>query len=142
MRKIILTLCLSALTLPLLALELPKIAMIVAKDSSLGEISLLEIRLAYLGQRQFIGKEKVKPVMHGNDQLSSSFFALVLGYPRDFYKKLWAKKALQDGMGGPKVLLSSQDILRQVAGNKAALGFVEADKALAFPGVKVVYQTP
>ncbi len=115
-----------------------KISIVVKKDGALTQLSLKDIRAIYLGEMRYVGENKIIPLVNADDRVAREFYSTVLNKSADRYKLIWAEKALQDGVDPPPVYGQDPDILRMVASNDYAVGFVDAGNAVLSREVKVL----
>jgi hypothetical protein len=117
-----------------------KIVVIVKADGSLSGLRAKDISAVYLGDKSFEGSAKIEPLVNGDGALTDLFMKKVLNKTKAQYKKIWSGKAFIDGLSAPSVLPASEDVLRTVEKDDAAIGFV-AEKDLPRNGgnVKVIY---
>jgi hypothetical protein len=117
-----------------------KIVVIVKADGALAGLPATDIRSVYLGDKSFEGGAKIEPLVNGDETLTDLFMKKVLNKTKAQYKKIWSGKAFIDGLSAPPVLPASEDVIRAVEKDDAAIGFVaEKDLLKGDKNLKVIY---
>ncbi len=115
------------------------IAVIVHKSSSLSNLSLAELKTYFKLESQFWkNNERVQAAILSYEKPESlKFNAVVYELPGEGIKKLWIQKIFRGQIKeAPKLQKTEEDMLKFVASNTGAIGFVSADKVDA--SVKVI----
>jgi hypothetical protein len=116
-----------------------KIVVIVKADGALARLGAQDIRSVYLGDKSFEGSAKIEPLVNGDDALTDLFLKKVLNKTKTQYRKIWSAKAFIDGLTAPTVLPASEDVIRMVQKDDAAIGFVAERDLLDNKDLKVIY---
>ena len=96
------------------------------------ELTPEEVKEIFLGEVQFAGSLKLRPVDNAGAQ--SDFLAQVLKMSAAKYQGAWTKKAFRDGQNPPPVKATDAEVLGFVKRNPGAIGYVSSVPA----GVKIV----
>src|SRR5260221_9453455 len=70
----------------------PRVVVIVKKGGLLNDISLRDIQSIYLGEKLFVGKNKIIPLLNSDEEAVHVFFSVILRCRQVEYKKAWAQK--------------------------------------------------
>lgn len=97
----------------------------------------------YLGDVRFWrdGTEIVLFDQQPSSEVKSSFYDY-LGRSITRMKSLWLRRRLAGEGDPPEALASDAEVLARVAETPGAIGFVRADRARGYPGVRVVRVVP
>ena len=91
-----------------------------------------DIRDVYLGEKQFSGAVRLRPVDNAGAQ--EAFLAEVLHLSPTAYGASWTKKAFRQGLAQPPLQANDAEVIEFVRRTEGAVGYVKA----APPGVKVL----
>jgi hypothetical protein len=86
------------------------------------KVSIDDVKEAYLGDLQFRGPVRLKPVHHAAHQ--TRFVEAVLGMSADRYGIWWTKKAFRDGLNPPDARATDEEIIAYVSKTLGGLGYV------------------
>ncbi|MBI4979118.1 MAG: hypothetical protein HZC28_16680 [Spirochaetes bacterium] len=122
--KTIITLLALSLMAPLAAQE-TDIALIVNKAIAVEKISAQDVRDIFTAKkRSWDDSTAVKIVIQSKNL--PSFFEKFLGMSDSSFKKLWLKLTLEGKAKAPTDLTSDTEVLKYVAENSGAIGYVKA----------------
>ena len=85
-------------------------------------VSIDDVREAYLGDMQFSGPVRLKPVHHAANH--AHFVEGVLRMTPDRYGIWWTKKSFRDGLNPPDTRSTDEEIVKYVSTTPGALGYV------------------
>jgi hypothetical protein len=97
-------------------------------------IAPADVRVIYIGERQFAGTVRLVPV--DNTSAQDKFLANVLKVDNDKYNSIWAKKSFREGVNPPPIKASDGEVVDFVRRTPGAVGYI-ADGSKAV-GVNVV----
>jgi ABC-type phosphate transport system substrate-binding protein len=116
------------------------VVVVNADNAAAGEIDRVEVKRLFLMQSpHWRGGEKVRPVELAESGARDTFLSDVLRMGDEDLKRYWIQLSYQRALSPAKVLESEGDVLRYVAEEKGAIGFVRAEAARATRGVKIVF---
>lgn len=95
-----------------------------------------EVREVYLGEKQFSGAVRLRPV--DNAAAQEPFLAKVMRMPASVYSTSWTKKAFREGLTPPPLQSTDSDVIEFVKRNEGAVGYVTTVPA----SVKVLQKVP
>lgn len=81
-----------------------------------------EVREAFLGKRQFAGNVLLRPV--DNAPSRADFVDRALDMDLMHYETHWTKKSFREGMQPPALKSGDHEVIRFVARNRGAVGYV------------------
>ena len=85
-------------------------------------ISSVEVKDIFLGEKQFAGDVKLKPV--DNAAVQKDFLSKYLDMDASKYNSIWTKKAFRDGLNPPPIKSSDADVIEYVKQTTGAIGYV------------------
>lgn len=93
-----------------------------------------------LGDQTFIGGTKLHVMGYvRDDAMTDAFMEAVLGMSGTRYRRYWVKEVFRSGRLPPRYVANAQEVLRHVAEEPGAIGFVPAEALDGATGVKVVF---
>jgi hypothetical protein len=95
-----------------------------------------EVRDVYLGEKQFSGAVRLRPV--DNAAVQEAFLAKVMHMPASVYGTSWTKKAFREGLTPPPLQSTDADVIEFVKRNEGSVGYVTT----APSNVKVLQKLP
>lgn len=110
-----------------------EIVVIVSSKSSATTMTADQIAQIYLGK-----SSEMKPVDSGEAPLRNQFYDKVAGKDEAQVKAIWSKLVFTGKATPPKQLPTSSDVVKAVAADPEAVGYV--DKGAVDGSVKVVYE--
>ena len=107
------------------------VAVIVSAKSTAATMSADEVSQIYLGR-----SKAMKPI--DNTPVRSQFYSKVTGKDEAQVKAIWSKLVFTGKASPPKVLASDADVVKAVASDPSAIGYV--DKGAVDSSVKVLLE--
>ncbi|HEX5099245.1 MAG TPA: hypothetical protein VFV94_07080 [Polyangiaceae bacterium] len=107
--------------------ERTRLVVIVAKTSSINDLSLAQLRRVYLGEPVDSGGQRLIPINHGstvNERLA--FDRLVLGMSKEEVARYWIDRRIRGQSGAPKAVDPDDVHQRVVAKLAGAIGYVRS----------------
>lgn len=101
-----------------------KMAVIVNIDSPMTTLSERDVRDIYMGEKKFFSGVKLMPIHYAEGPVKDTFLSLVVRLTPKEYKLHWTKKIFQEGASAPAIERRSPDVIRAVAKEKGAIGYV------------------
>lgn len=118
--------------------EARDIAVIVNHDLNIESLSLEEVRRIYLGEIQFLGEKRPKPVdQDENEEIRQVFLREVLRMSKPDYTKYWLHLVFQGGSNVPILRPNSAAVVETVRHLKGGIGYIWADEASDVKGIKI-----
>lgn len=115
------------------------ISIIVHPDLNIDSLSVKEVNAIYLGETEFLGKKRVKPIdQRENQEIRKIFLKDVLHISKTDYTRRWTHLIFMGGTTGPILKENSQEVIQLVQTLEGAIGYVWADEAAKAAGVKTV----
>lgn len=115
------------------------IAVIVNANDSVTTATIQDIRKIYLGEKQFNGSLKVKPIdQKEGSSIRKKFVEKVLSTTEENYKGYWIKKFFKEGMIPPVVKASSQEVIDAVLQENGNYGYIWKEEAKDKAGIKII----
>jgi hypothetical protein len=114
-----------------------RLAVVVGRNSSVGEVTLFDLKRLFMGEPVNAGGKRLLPL--NLPPLSSTrvgFDRTVLGMSPDDVVRYWIDRKIRGDSGAPKVLDSADLIQRVVARLEGAIGYVALSELR--PDVKLV----
>jgi ABC-type phosphate transport system substrate-binding protein len=111
------------------------VVVVVSAKSTTTTMTADEISQIYLGK-----SKAMKPMETSGAPIRTQFYTKVAGKDEAQVKAIWSKLVFTGKATAPKELPSSADVVKAVAADPNAIGYV--DKAAVDPSVKVVYAVP
>jgi ABC-type phosphate transport system substrate-binding protein len=109
-----------------------EVVVVVSAKSATTTMTADEISQIYLGK-----SKAMRPVETSGAPIRTQFYSKVAGKDEAQVKAIWSKLVFTGKATAPKELGSSADVVKAVAGDPNAIGYV--DKSAADSSVKVVY---
>ncbi|MEW5832565.1 MAG: hypothetical protein AB1763_07010 [Campylobacterota bacterium] len=111
---------------------------VVSKKSSIGTLSVSQIRDVFLQKRRSLGEQKTIPVnVLGHDEVRGAFESRVLGMDRNRLNAYWVKQHFQ-GVTPPLTQPSFESVKAFVENVEGAIGYLPGSMVDA--KVKAVYE--
>lgn len=115
---------------------------IVHKDNPVNTITVKDLTDIYLGRKSFwnmpAGPVRIRPVIN-NGEVKYKFFLMINATPWDFQTH-WIKMIYSGVADSPKTAKTDAEVLRHVADNQGAIGFVT--KGIIDSDVKIIKVVP
>ena len=93
-----------------------------------------EVRVIYIGEKQFAGTVRLVPV--DNTSVQEKFLGNFVRVDSDRYNSIWAKKSFREGVNPPATKASDGEVVDFVRRTPGAVGYIsDATKAV---GVNIV----
>jgi ABC-type phosphate transport system substrate-binding protein len=108
------------------------VVVVVSAKSSTTTMTADEVSQIYLGK-----SKAMKPVETSGSPIRSQFYSKVAGKDEAQVKAIWSKLVFTGKATAPKELPSSADVVKAVAADPNAIGYI--DKAAVDSSVKIVY---
>lgn len=119
--------------------EAREIAFVVNKKASIESIKLLEVKEIFLGDKQFWGSVKIKPIDYqGSKPIRGSFLDKVLRTNPTTFDNYWISKLFQEGGTPPSKKETFQEVIDEVSRDPGAIGYVYKDEIPDKSGIKVI----
>ena len=100
-------------------------------------LSADDLRAIYVGERTFVARTKVYPVEYAvTDEVSEGFLRTVVGMSPARFETYWIKEVFQSGRLPPRKAMNADEVLRLVAADPGAIGYVPADALRGVTSVK------
>jgi hypothetical protein len=97
-------------------------------------IAFADVRVIYVGEKQFAGAVRLVPV--DNSGAQERFLAAFLKVDGGKYNSIWAKKSFREGVNPPPLKATDGEVVEFVRRTPGAVGYIgDASKAV---GVNVV----
>jgi ABC-type phosphate transport system substrate-binding protein len=109
------------------------VVVVVSAKSTETTMTAEQITQIYLGK-----STKMKPLDSGDGPVRSQFYSKVAGKDEAQVRAIWSKLVFTGKAKPPTALPSSADVVKAVAADANALGYI--DRAALDPSVKVVYE--
>lgn len=108
-----------------------EVAVIVNSGNSESDVSLGELKSIYFGENKKWGNgSKIVLVdQKSNKELCEKFYKTTTGKSPSALKEIWIKKMLTGEMSPPKAFDSDQAVIKFVASNEGAIGFIDSQSA-------------
>jgi hypothetical protein len=128
----------SGYALPVIAEEAPlRLGLVVAKDSSVSDVSLQDIKRLYLGERVNAGSQRLLPLnLSPETRERRAFDKAVLNMEPEVIARYWIDRRIRGESGAPKALDTADLLQRVVARLEGAIGY--APMTAIRPEVKVI----
>jgi hypothetical protein len=115
------------------------VVLVAARDAAMEEISLLDIRKAYLGISVTFGGNALRPLRRNDDeQLNQIFLQTVIAMSERSYERRLLSLMLKFGTPRPDEVDGPDEIYRRLAGNPNAIAYMWKREAEQDRRVKVV----
>jgi ABC-type phosphate transport system substrate-binding protein len=111
------------------------VVVVVSAKSTTTTMTAEEISQIYLGK-----SKALKPVETAGAPIRSQFYSKVAGKDEAQVKAIWSKLVFTGKATAPKELPTSADVVKAVAADPNAIGYV--DKSAVDASVKIVYTVP
>jgi len=111
------------------------VVVVVSSKSTTTTLTADEISQIYLGK-----SKSMKPVETSGSPIRSQFYSKVAGKDEAQVKAIWSKLVFTGKATAPKELPSSAEVVKAVAADPEAIGYIE--KSAVDSSVKVVYTVP
>jgi ABC-type phosphate transport system substrate-binding protein len=111
------------------------VVVVVSAKSTTTTMTPEEISQIYLGK-----SKAMKPVETSSSPIRSQFYSKVAGKDEAQVKAIWSKLVFTGKATAPKELPSSAEVVKVVAADPEAIGYIE--KSAVDSSVKVVYTVP
>lgn len=109
-------------------------------DLPVDSLSAEQVRAVYLGELTFVERVKVQPVGYaGHGAISDGFLHTVVGMDPRRYETYWIKEVFHSGRLPPRMVGDADEMLRVVAGEAGAVGYVPAGSLAGVTSVKRLY---
>jgi hypothetical protein len=118
------------------------IAIIGNARGPLARLGRDDVRALYLGDRQFVGSEKVTVLHLPEGPEKDAFLLGVVGKSAKDYKLHWVQRVFQEGVGFPRVLPDPSAVIAEVESHPASLGYVPVRSIEGARGVVVLLRVP
>lgn len=103
-------------------------------------LSTDDLRAIYLGERTYVARMKVFPVAYAtSDLVTEGFLRAVVGKTPSQFEAYWVKEIFHSGRLPPRKALSVADVLRIVATDPGAVGYVPAEALQGLDSVKRLF---
>jgi len=134
-----------ALMLPMAAsLAEDAVVLVTRSDSSVEDISSLDIRKAYLGISVTIGGNSIRPIRRQeDDRLNMIFLQSVIAMSQKSYERRLISMMLKFGTPRPIEVDSGEELLEQLASSPGAIAYMwksEADAERRVKTIRVLWQ--
>jgi ABC-type phosphate transport system substrate-binding protein len=130
--------CLLALCLAVPA-RAAEIAVVVNPALPATDLDMNTLRQIYLGQRDFLGDVPVHPVDYrGRTKLRDSFLVATVGMSCRGFESYWVKEVFRSGHFPPRRVAGPAAMLKAVAEDPGAIGFVPVERLESAKGVRKV----
>jgi hypothetical protein len=131
-------LCLLALCLAVPA-RAAEIAVVVNPALPEQQLDVNTLRQIYLGERDFVGDVPVHPVDYrGRTRLRDDFLGATVGMSCRGFESYWVKEVFRSGHFPPLRVSGPEAMLKAVAENPGAVGFVPVERLAGAKGVRKV----
>ena len=115
------------------------VVLVVGNDSPIEEISLLDIRKAYLGITITMEGRTVRPLRQDeDDRLNLIFLQSVIAMSHKSYERRLLSMMLKYGTPRPVEVDDHEELVERLAGNRYAIGYMWKSEADANPRVKAI----
>lgn len=106
-------------------------------------LTLAEVKSIYVGEMTFLGGVKLDPLdySHGGPA-AEAFFAAVVGMDPPHFHGWWVKQVFHGGGIPPLMVDDVAEVLRMVAAEPGAIGFVPAESLAGVTTVKRLLSLP
>lgn len=102
-------------------------------------ISLSDLKKVYLGKKKHQGRYKLTPFdLKDNTAVKTAFIGKVMASTLGRYKAYWLKQQFREGNTPPRILHSTEDMLRAVRGERGAIGYLRKEDFKADLKIKVL----
>jgi hypothetical protein len=117
-----------------------EIVVVAHPDLPVDALSAEEVRAIYRGELPFVARVKVQPVgYNGDGVLADAFLRKVVGMNSRRFNTYWIKEVFHSGRLPPRMVDDIDEMLRLVAGEPGAIGFVPASSLKGVTSVKRLY---
>lgn len=119
--------------------ERRELAIIIHPSLDVQALSLEEVRQIYLGEVEFVGKKRIKPVdQEEGQEIRKEFLNDILHISKSDYSRRWMHLIFLGGTEGPILRKEGRGVIETVRRTKGAIGYVWADEAAGAEGVRIV----
>lgn len=115
------------------------VVLVVASETPIEEISLLDIRKAYLGISVTLGGHIIRPLRRGDDgRLNQIFMQSVIAMSEKSYERRLLSLMLKFGTPRPEEVDSLEQLLGRLAESRSSLAYMWKSEAEADERIKVI----
>jgi hypothetical protein len=118
------------------------LAVIVNANGPLIALTPHDVRALYLGERQFVGMDRVDVLHLPEGGAKGAFLSSVVGMTLKEYKLHWVQRVFQEGTSLPRVVAGPSAMAAEVSTRPNSLGYLPARVAKNVPGLKVLFVLP
>lgn len=119
-----------------------EIAVIVNANGPLTVLTPHDVRALYLGERQFVERDRVDVLHLPEGGAKGAFLSSVVGMTLKEYKLHWVQRVFQEGTSLPRVVAGPLAMAAEVSTRPNSLGYLPARVAKNAPGLKVLFVLP
>lgn len=99
-----------------------------------------EVKKIFLGEKAFVGDTKLHPVGYvRDDAMSDAFLKAALGMTAESFESYWLKEVFRSGRVPPRKVGTPDEVIKAVAGEPGAIGYVPAEAVGGAGMVKRVF---
>ncbi|MFZ5863730.1 MAG: hypothetical protein ACOYXR_12915 [Nitrospirota bacterium] len=118
------------------------IAVIVNADGPLVGLTRADVRALYLGDRQFVGAERVLALHLPEGPVKDALLRDVTGKGLKAYRLHWVQKVFQEGLSLPRVVGAPSAVVAEVQSHSADIGYVPESAADGVHGIAILFRVP
>jgi len=124
------------LTVPAWAGE---VAVVANADLPLDRLNAAEVKKIFLGEKSFVGEAKIHPLDYtGTAAVRDAFFGGAMGLTPSAFDTYWLKEVFRSGRVPPGRVEDVDEMLRKVAEQPGAIGYVPVERLAGVTGIKRV----
>ncbi len=118
------------------------IAVIVNAESPLVGLTRDDVRALYLGDRQFVGAERVSVIHLPEGPVKDALLRGVTGKGLKDYRLHWVRKVFQEGLSLPRVVGAPSAVVADVLSHPTDIGYVPERAADGVHGIVTLFRVP
>lgn len=117
-----------------------EIVVVAHPDLPVDALSAGQLRNVFVGELTFVGRVKVLPVGYEDSStMSDGFLRAVVGMDSRRYRVYWIKEVFHSGRVPPRMVQGVDEMLRIVATEPGAIGYVPAERLEGVSTLKRLY---
>lgn len=118
------------------------IAVIVNADGPLVGLTRHDVRALYLGDRQFVGDNRVSVINLPEGPVKDALLRDVTGKGLREYRLHWVRKVFQEGLILPRVVGAPSAVVADVQAHPTDIGYVPERAADGVHGIVTLFRVP
>jgi hypothetical protein len=120
-----------------------EVVVVAHPELPVDQLTLAELKRIYVGEKTFLGGIKLEPLDYAHPcAAADTFFEAVMGMDPPHFHGWWVKQVFHGGGIPPLMLDDAAAVLRMVASEPGAIGFVPAEDLKGVTTVKRLLSLP